>query len=70
MDIDSDRKSINVPVYHIVPKWDHLIIPTTSARYDDTPESHIYYYNGSDYGHCGIAYNDEVALIICEWCQH
>ena len=33
-----------VPVYHIVPRWDHVIIPTSSAQYDDTPSNNIYYW--------------------------
>lgn len=64
--IDLKRKFISQKIYHIVPKFDQIIIPNTSAKYDDTPEENIYYYNGCEYSHSGIAYSYNVAnAIIC-----
>jgi len=60
------RQKTLVPIYHIVPRWDHIIIPTKSAYYDNTPESNIYHYNGN-YGHTGIIYAPEVIDVICKW---
>ncbi len=65
--IEKDRKKITVPIYHIVPKWDHLIIPNIAAQYDDTPESQIYLDNGNWYGHNGITYNMDVAKSLIKW---
>jgi uncharacterized alpha/beta hydrolase family protein len=65
--IDEKRKNIQTQIYHIVPKWDQMIIPTTAAKYDDTPNSNIYYYNGCYYSHSGIAYDVNVAKSIIQW---
>lgn len=35
-----------IPIYHIVPEYDHLIYPTTSAKYYFTSEHNIYYCKG------------------------
>lgn len=57
---------INIPVYHIVPTWDHLIIPTSSAYYRSTEEERIYYYTGL-FNHVGITYSKDVAIAIVSW---
>jgi pimeloyl-ACP methyl ester carboxylesterase len=57
----------DVKFYHIVPSWDHLIIPISSAYYSTTPKSHMYFYEGFAYSHVGITYSQEVANKICEW---
>jgi hypothetical protein len=66
-EINEARTKIDIPIYHIVPKWDFMIVPTSAAKYTDTPEHRIYYYNGFLYSHCGIAYSLEVAQAICMW---
>lgn len=65
--INIERKNTSIQVYHVVTKFDFLIIPSSSAKYDDTPESNIYYYNGFKYSHAGILYNIEVAKSIIKW---
>ena len=60
------NKEYKIPVYHVVPKWDHMIIPTSSAGYVHTNPSHIYYYNGS-YSHTGIIYDIDIAKTISKW---
>jgi triacylglycerol esterase/lipase EstA (alpha/beta hydrolase family) len=67
--INIERKNISsqTQIYHVVTKFDLLIIPSSSAKYDDTPESNIYYYNGFKYSHAGILYNIEVAKNIIKW---
>lgn len=55
-----------IDIYHVVPKWDYLIIPTDSAKYDFTPENNIYYYNGL-YSHVGIPFSNEIANRIALW---
>lgn len=56
-------------LYHIVPTWDHLIIPITSAYYFTTPKENIYYYTGFWYSHSGICYNYDIANRIANWIQ-
>ena len=67
--IIKDKQNLNVPIYHIVPTFDHLIIPTSSAKYDDTPDENIYYYDGYYYSHAGICFNIDVAKSIIKWIQ-
>lgn len=58
--------NINVPLYHIVPKWDHIIYPTSSARHTKTPRKNIYKYKGI-YSHTGIIYDQDVINRIADW---
>lgn len=55
-----------VPINHVVPKWDHLIIPTSAAYYPTTNVRNIYYYKGM-YSHTGITYSKDVAIAIATW---
>jgi pimeloyl-ACP methyl ester carboxylesterase len=55
-----------VSIYHIVPRWDHLIIPTRSAAYSSTDPNNIYYYTGF-YNHMGITHSVDVANAITKW---
>lgn len=66
-EIEKDRQGMNAEVYHVVPTYDNLIIPVSSARYFDTPKSHIYTYTGTWYGHLGILHNFAVAKSIIKW---
>ena len=52
-------KNKNLKIYHVVPKWDHLIIPTSSSRYSNTPNENIINYNGYA-NHIGIQNNVNV----------
>jgi len=61
------KNKLNVPIHHIVPTWDHLIIPASNAAYDDTPEENIFRYDGMWYGHVGICENGDVAKAIIKW---
>lgn len=54
-------------LYHIVPRFDHLIIPTSAAYYETTPKERIYFYEGFLYSHSGICYNYDVAKNIATW---
>lgn len=54
-------------LYHIVPRFDHLIIPTTAAYYETTPKERIYHYEGFLYSHSGICYNYDIAKKIATW---
>lgn len=67
--MDILKKPVMIPLYHIVPKYDHLIIPNTSAQHPMTAKDHIYRYNGM-YGHIGITHSKEVTKIINQWLQH
>lgn len=58
----------NIPIYHIVPKWDHIIIPTTTALYSNTQPSNIHYYNGHN-SHSGIIFSNEISNVIANWIQ-
>lgn len=53
-------------VYHIVPRWDYIIIPTSSTYYETTDKDHIYFYKGY-YSHLGIPFSTEVANAIIAW---
>lgn len=55
-----------VPINHVVPKWDHLIIPTSAAYYPTTNVRNIYHYKGM-YSHTGITYSKDVAIAIATW---
>lgn len=57
----------NLPIYHIVPTWDHLIIPLWSAKYEDTPEDRIFEYKSNVCGHGNIQTNIQVAEHIIKW---
>ena len=66
-DIEVAKKSLSIPIYHVVPTWDWLIVPTTSAYYNDTPASNIYKYEGFFYSHSGITFCPEVGEAIIKW---
>ena len=66
-DIEAAKKSLTIPIYHVVPTWDWLIVPTESAYYNDTPASNIYKYEGFYYSHSGITFCPEVADSIIKW---
>lgn len=51
----------NVKICHVVPKYDILIQPTSSAMYETSDENNILHYDGTDYGHFGIIFHDKVA---------
>jgi pimeloyl-ACP methyl ester carboxylesterase len=55
--------SKHLPIYSIVPKYDHMIIPTNSAHY---PHCKTYFYSGY-YSHSGILYSSEVINQIKDW---
>jgi hypothetical protein len=59
-------ENIQIPIYHIVPTWDHLIVPTSSAKYPSTPKNNIFYYEGY-YNHIVITYDNEIAKAISKW---
>lgn len=52
--------------YHIVPKYDHVIIPQTSAMYETTAPDNIYKYNGFN-NHCAIVESSDVIDQIIQW---
>lgn len=60
------QQNSTIPMYHVVPKYDHMIVPNNSAKLDDTPEDNIYYYDGY-YAHNGILYSPDVANAIIRW---
>ena len=47
-------------IYHIVPTWDSLIVPTSL-------NTMFFNYYGYSYGHTGIAFNPQVAEVIAKW---
>lgn len=55
--------SKDLPLCSIVPRFDHLIIPASSAYY---PHSKTYFYSGY-YSHSGILYAPEVISQIRSW---
>jgi len=57
----------DISIYHVVPQYDHLIYPVTSAKYYFTPENNIYYCKGFKYSHIGILYNQDVVKCIENW---
>jgi hypothetical protein len=63
---DISKAKLEIPVYHIVPKYDHMIIPVDASKCDYTDDSHIYYYDGY-YSHNGITYSKDVAKAIEQW---
>lgn len=58
--------NIHIPVYHVVPSWDYLIIPTESAAYTNTNNENIYHYRGL-YSHSGIVHSKDMANAISCW---
>lgn len=57
-----------IPLYHIVPTWDHLIMPTSVAKYDFTAPDKIYHYTGLQ-GHIGIQDEPVIADVIKKWIE-
>ncbi len=66
-EIDTHRIKNKIKTYHIVPKWDQLIISSDCVKYDDVPDSQIYYYNGCTYSHSGIQYSEDMCVHIIDW---
>ncbi len=60
------KYQFGIPIYHIVPKWDYAIIPTTTSYYPSTSPSNIYYYDGY-YSHAGIVFDPKISTIITDW---
>jgi pimeloyl-ACP methyl ester carboxylesterase len=56
----------DIKTYHVVPRWDHIIIPTNVAKYKDTPMNNIFHYDGY-YSHQGIQYDPIITKIITNW---
>lgn len=63
---DSISSTGNFSCYHVVPKWDHLVIPTDAAVLDDTPKENIYYYRGN-ICHQGILHDSSVLHVLKTW---
>jgi len=59
LEIMSKAKNLTIPLFHVVPTYDHVIIPTSSAFYTFTPTKNILFYKGYD-NHAMIPYNKEV----------
>jgi len=57
----------NIPIFHIVPTWDQMIIPTSSA-FINKPNHKVKYYTGF-ISHVGIPYAQDVAQFIADWIQ-
>jgi triacylglycerol esterase/lipase EstA (alpha/beta hydrolase family) len=53
-------------IYHIVPNYDHLIIPKQAAYYTFTPNENLYFYLGY-HNHIGIQHDKKVADVIAHW---
>lgn len=60
------KTNFPVPIYHVVPQWDNIIVPTESSKYDFTPETNIFYYTGYN-SHMGICYSPEVSQAVAGW---
>ena len=60
------EKNNNVKIYHIVPQWDHIIIPVEASFYNHTPSTMILKYQGWA-GHVGIQYDPVVINQINQW---
>lgn len=65
--LSMNEKAKNKQLYHIVPTWDHLIIPSCASFYPNTDKNNIYYYTKMMYGHSGICYDPDVATQIAAW---
>ncbi len=57
------EKGYKGSIFHVVPTYDHLIVPSSSSYYESTPSSCIYEYKGYD-NHCLIQNNDEVLVFL------
>lgn len=53
----------NVKFYHIVPEWDHLIIPTSNSYYENCQTKIC----GGHTSHVGIVFDMDVAQTINTW---
>jgi hypothetical protein len=56
-----------VDFYHVVPSFDHLIVPSVASQYKNTPQDNIYNYHCSDYSHAGILASPDVVKQVLEW---
>jgi len=57
----------SLKMFHMVPTWDNLVIPASSAQYECTDTSRVWVMDTFMYGHCGIAYNPMVARTLLLW---
>jgi triacylglycerol esterase/lipase EstA (alpha/beta hydrolase family) len=62
------KKPLGFKFYHLVPAWDHLIVPTSAGAYPSTPTSQMYRYNGL-IGHIGITFSYAVAKQVHAWLE-
>lgn len=66
IDVERRLMASRVKIYHIVPRWDHIVIPTEATSYSQTPSQRIMKYRGFS-GHIGIQYDKTVIEQINQW---
>lgn len=54
-------------IYHIVPEYDHLIYPSSTAMYSFVKADNIFTHTKISYSHIGIPFNLEIAAQINLW---
>lgn len=64
--ISNDIANSKCATFHIVPVWDHVIIPQDSAYYKHTPQDNIFHYDGYC-SHMGIQLQSKCANKIIDW---
>lgn len=66
LEIEGEINKRKIATYHIVPVWDHLIIPANSCQYYFTPEERIYYHRQKT-NHGTIQYKQVVCMHVVDW---
>lgn len=60
------ERDTRAPVFHVVPRFDHLIQPVEAARWPSTPDARVYRHTGFA-SHFGLADRVDVAFRVAGW---
>lgn len=65
LDILIEKKDAHI--FHIVPKYDHMIYPSSTAMYSFVSEGNVFRCDDAFYSHIGVPYNKKIAASIVDW---
>ena len=64
--IELNNMVTDIPIYHVVPTYDHLIIPSSSTFFDSTPNTRIYNYRVF-YNHATLTFARDIINQVENW---
>jgi len=54
-------------IYHVIPKYDHMIYPSSSAKYDFAKKENVYEYDTYFSSHIGVTFDKKISIKMIEW---